>query len=430
MRLLLLALGLLSALCWSLPLRASQETGTPPTTSFQRLYAEHRDSLYIIEIVDASTNNKVGIGSGFQISAAGLIVSNYHVVSEAVNKPDKFRIFYTRANGEKGAMALLAVDVINDLAVLLIDNPGKGVLKLAPDVPARGETLVAMGNPQNLGMTLVPGTYSGLTDKSFYDRIHFSGAINPGMSGGPTINTRGEVVGINVATSGNQIGFLVPVDKLEQLLESILQRPPGETLNDLIGNQLKASQDRIMGALLEGDWTTSPLGAARVPHEITPVIDCWGQDQEPSDGNPLRMAMRSCVQKDNIYMSRQFSTGRVEYEFFWLEGGDISNTRFYRHYEERMNSFMPGNKASKDDVTNFSCKQGFTRSGPNASIPARTTFCVRRYLKWPDLYDAFYINQSTGYKRKALISHFTLAGFTRENIQAFTRQFAGSIQWP
>ena len=49
----------------------------------------------------------------------------------------------------------------------------------------KGERIYAMGNPLDLGFTIVEGTYNGLVDKSYDERIHFSGAINPGMSGGP-----------------------------------------------------------------------------------------------------------------------------------------------------------------------------------------------------------------------------------------------------
>ena len=69
---------------------------------------------------------------------------------------------------------------------------------LAGKLP-KGERLFAMGNPLDLGFTIVEGTYNGLVDYSYNERIHFSGALNPGMSGGPTVTADGRIAGINVA---------------------------------------------------------------------------------------------------------------------------------------------------------------------------------------------------------------------------------------
>ena len=84
-------------------------------------------------------------------------------------------------------------------------------------------TIYSLGNPHDLGMILVPGTYNGLQKYSFYPRIHFTGAVNAGMSGGPTVDAAGKVVGVNVASAGNQLGFLVPADALQALLQRFLQ---------------------------------------------------------------------------------------------------------------------------------------------------------------------------------------------------------------
>ncbi|MFC6978133.1 hypothetical protein [Microbulbifer taiwanensis] len=97
-------------------------------------------------------------------------------------------------------------------------------------------------------------------------------------------------------------------------------------------------------------------------------------------------------------------------------------------------------------MTNFRCRQSFTAqervgekrdgeepvSKPQQNrepIVARTSYCVRRYKDFPDLYDIFFLSLSVDRKNRALVSHFTLSGFTRESAAAFTEKFTSEIQW-
>ncbi|UHQ56726.1 MULTISPECIES: S1C family serine protease [Microbulbifer] len=415
-------------------------SGFAAAQSYEKLYSDYRDTLYQIRLIEKSSNSKAAIGSAFQISADGLLATNYHVVAEAVSDPDKYLLEFVSVDGDKGGLKLLDIDVINDLAILRLEQPGKSYLQLASDTPKRGETIVSLGNPLDLGMTLIPGTYNGIATGSFYDRIHFAGSINPGMSGGPAINTRGEVVGINVATAGNQVSFLVPVGKLSRLLSHYRKQGNSVDLHEVTAQQLKANQQRIIDAILSAEWKKRALGEARVVGEIIPAIQCWGNTEEDED-NPVKRIDKGCTGQDVVFLADDFNTGRVEYEFFWFEADDLLPARFYSEYERQMSTFFPGNDAGEEDVTNFNCKQSFTAQPrdrqpgvPKAEskkppVIARTSYCVRRYKDFPDLYDIFYLSLSVDRKNNALVSHFTLSGFTRESAEAFTEKFTSEIQW-
>ncbi|MFV8781350.1 S1C family serine protease [Microbulbifer sp. SA54] len=448
-------------------LLAVYSSGLAQAQSYEQLYSDYRDSLYQIRLIERSSNSKAGLGSGFQISANGLIATNYHVVSEAVSHPEKYSLNYLSVDGQEGELELLDVDVINDLAILRQKGTvGKQHLVLAQQTPNKGETIVALGNPLDLGMTLVPGTYNGIAGGSFYDRIHFSGSINPGMSGGPVINRSGKVVGINVATAGNQISFLVPVDKLVSLLEDYHKESGSQgngalELQPVIHRQLRNNQQRIIDAILNADWKLRPLGDAMVVGEIVPSVQCWGNSSENED-ETLEQIAKGCTGQDVVYLSEEFDTGRVEYEFFWLEGDEaLTSSRFYSAYEDEMSGFFPGNSASDDDVTNYKCQQKFTTqprisskqpdngegvngetsaqseenqkppkaNGNRDPVVARTSYCVRRYKEFPDLYDVFYVSLTVDQEKRALVSHFTLSGFTEESASAFTKKFVSEIEW-
>ncbi|MCO1333576.1 serine protease [Microbulbifer sp. OS29] len=408
---------------------------------YEQLYSDYRGSLYQIRLIEKSSNSKAGLGSGFQISPDGLIATNYHVVAQAVSDPKKYSLEYFSVDGGRGKLTLLDIDVVNDLALLRQETPGNEYLQLATDTPKKGETIVSLGNPLDLGMTLIPGTYNGIAGGSLYDRIHFSGSINPGMSGGPAINIRGQVVGINVATAGNQVSFLIPVDKLSALLKHYRQKGGSLNLKQVTYQQLLNNQQRIIDSILQVDWKRRSLGDARVVGDIIPAIKCWGNTEESED-NPIKRIDKGCAGQDVIFLSDEFDTGKVEYEFFWLEAEDLLTARFYAEYEGQMDAFFPGNSAGEKDVTNFRCQQGFTAQPrgeePSASKPerkqepliARTSYCVRRYKNFPDLYDIFFLSLSVDQKNRALVSHFTLSGFTQESADAFSQKFTSEIQWP
>ena len=125
-------------------------------------------------------------------------------------------------------------------------------------------------------MIVVPGTYNGLKKESFNERIHFTGSINSGMSGGPVVNKNEKVVGVNVATSGNQIGFLVPHDKLLTLFNRYNQQPSTD-IKVQMAEQLIANQNKLMTILLNSTWQKKELaGKAMIPIIDVPFIRCWG----------------------------------------------------------------------------------------------------------------------------------------------------------
>src|SRR5205807_1245578 len=103
----------------------------------------------------------------------------------------------------------------NDLALVRLDRADRpffafDVRTAEADLP-RGERLYSLGHPLGIGFTIVEGTYNGPVERSYSPRIHFTGALNPGMSGGPAVDGDGRVVGVNVSKQfgGDLVSFLV-----------------------------------------------------------------------------------------------------------------------------------------------------------------------------------------------------------------------------
>ena len=278
---------------------------------------------------------------------------------------------------------------------------------------------------------MIPGTYNGIAAYSIYERIHFSGSVNPGMSGGPVLNAAGQVIGVNVATAGNQLSFLVPLNRLAAFIQrsSVATIDVG-AIDETIGGQLKANQHEVISALITSPWGTADFGDAVVPSEVAAHIRCWGF----SDDDPEILyahSATSCNSEEQIYLSSEFNTGNIAYQFNWLETNELNTLQFYNMYKEKIANAHPDNDTRKEDVTSFICHEDFIRSRSlrGKAVVTKAAFCIREYRRYRGLYDILFFGASVHRNKSALVSHFTMAGVEQDLAMDFTRKFIASVQW-
>ncbi|MDO8574932.1 MAG: trypsin-like peptidase domain-containing protein [bacterium] len=168
---------------------------------------------------------EIGGGSGFIISANGLILTNKHVVSDT---EAEYTVFTN--DGKKYPAQVLARDPVQDLAVLKINVEGLKTLTLADsDNIEVGQIAIAIGNALGeFRNTVNVGVVSGIgrsitasgagTSETLQNVIQTDASINPGNSGGPLLNLRGEVIGINtaIASGAQSIGFAIPINQAKR----------------------------------------------------------------------------------------------------------------------------------------------------------------------------------------------------------------------
>jgi serine protease Do len=169
-----------------------------------------------------------GLGTGFIYDPAGYILTNNHVVAQAN------RISVRLADERRVEAKLVGRDPLTDVAVLKVDVPGLPVLPLGDsDAIDVGDWAVAIGNPFGLSHTVSAGIISAkgrtrddLPDldkpggQSYFNFLQTDAAINQGNSGGPLLNLKGEVVGINTAirANANSIGFAIPINMVKSIV--------------------------------------------------------------------------------------------------------------------------------------------------------------------------------------------------------------------
>lgn len=392
----------------------------------QRLFAEYADRLYQIKVIERISNRKSALGSGFLVRADGLMVTNYHVISKFIHEPDKYYLQAISVSNNVEKVTVEDFDIINDLALIKIGGSKRPYLTIKQGNMRKGDAIYSMGNPLDLGTAVVPGTYNGYTRQSYYQRIHFTGAINPGMSGGPVVNNKGEVVGVNVATAGNQVGFLVVAKKLVRLFDAYKKRPKKKLdFQAHIRQQLLTNQRQLMGAVLAADWKTTSLGEAKVLNEIVPFIPCWG-DKGHSRRQKDRFLTVSiqCRPKETVYIKQGFTTGMIEVQYRWSQNIALSNLQFTTLLEQLFGGARAGNAAGERDVTEYSCHESFV-----GQPDERAVFCSRAYRHYADLFDVLYISITVGHEDKALLSHFTLSGVEQKLAMQFLNRFMESRKW-
>ena len=167
----------------------------------------------------------LGFGSGFFVRN-NLIATNYHVIEGAARGTAKLVGKFTTYTIE----GVTATDKTNDLALLKVTAPGIKPLLLGNSTDVKiGETVYVAGNPKGLEGTFSNGIISSLRDKNTKERLQMTAPISPGSSGGPVLNSKGEVIGVSVAVhralDAQNLNFAIPSRYLTELLTKSKSKP-------------------------------------------------------------------------------------------------------------------------------------------------------------------------------------------------------------
>jgi S1-C subfamily serine protease len=408
-----------------------------PSSAAERVYELARPKLLQIRTLVSQAGRQSSLGSGFLVADGGLAVTNYHVVSQYALDPRTYRMEYTAADGSKGELQLLALDIANDLAVVRLDSKGKPAFEFDPRAMdgtlPKGERLYSMGNPLDLGFTIVEGTHNGLVEKSYDERIHFSGAINPGMSGGPVTSSEGRIVGINVAKSvgGEQVGFLVPAHFAAALLERARRGPPlaVDKAREEVGRQLDAWQSAFYEALKREGFRDASFGPYRGLESAAPWMTCWARTNADDVPKP-RAAINTtqCSSATGLFVSDRILTGRVDLTYSYYKSIDLNAFQFARELTQGSGGGGFGGGAGRR-LTEQECRDDFVGPADAGRPPLRATWCMRAYREFEGLYNVTLIALTQDRDREALLAQLTMQGVSHANAVALGRRFLEAIRW-
>jgi len=243
-------------------------------------------------------------GSGFVYDDSGHIVTNYHVVEGATS------VKVTLADGSTHSATVVGTDPSSDLAVIKVDAPASELVPLSladSDGVAVGDGVVAIGSPFGLQETVTSGIVSALdrtidstNGYSIPGAIQTDAAINHGNSGGPLLNTAGQVVGINSQirsdSNGNEgVGFAIPSNAVRSVISQLIST--GKAEHAYLGVSIDSSASN---ALLAGVRSGTP--AAKAGLKKGDVVTAMG-DHTISTPDELASAVNSFKPGDSVSLT-------------------------------------------------------------------------------------------------------------------------------
>jgi len=404
-------------------LRCQEPNVSSATSDVFRRFA---DRVVKIQVMETGSSARATIGSGFLVNGEGHVVTNYHVVSNVIGTPDRYRAEVVDAGGTARPATVLAIDVVHDLALLDAGLRGRTPFALRATSVAQGNRLFSLGHPRDLGLSIVEGTHNGLLTHTLYPRIHLTGSLNPGMSGGPTIDEQGRVVGVNVSTAGNQVSFLVPADRVTALLARITtpgrrSEPPSLAQ---VGRQLREHQNVYLRDLFDSSTKRIALGPFQVMTQPAHFFRCWADAMHDNEQAYERTEHR-CSTDNDIYVDEDQSSGEVTMSHQLVRTRLLNAPRFFALLSTLYRS-DDAPSGDEDYVTSWKCE---SRNVRHDRTTMRASICMRRYRKLGELYDAVLKVAVLGRSNVGLLSTLSMTGVTPENVDRVSQRYLGQIEW-
>ncbi|MFZ4285872.1 S1 family peptidase [Variovorax sp. HJSM1_2] len=405
--------------------------GEPVSRDAQRAYENAREKLVQIRTLVRNTNAQSSVGSGFFVSASGLIITNFHVASQLALEPERYRGVYVPVDGKQGDVELLAFDVLHDLALLRVKTPAADKLpalafRSPQRVLARGERLYSLGNPLDIGFAVTEGTYNGMVQRSFYPRIFFGGAINPGMSGGPVLDEAGQVIGVNVSKrlDGELLSFLVPAEFAQALTlrgaeaKAITASAQGE-----VTRQLLLHQQTLTQRFLDTPFKVQSFQGYQVPVPDDGLARCWGRARD-ADMKSYALESTNC-QLDSQLFAGKLTTGFIRMRHVAYDAPKLGAMRFASLYGKHFQSEQFVSRSNAQGTPSECTERDVDRGG----MAMRAVMCVRAYRQLRGLYDMSVVVTSLNRPTQGVRGRLDAYGVDFDNALKLAERYVQAFQW-
>jgi serine protease Do len=301
----------------------------------------------------------------------------------------------------------------------------------------KGERLYSMGNPLDLGFTINEGIYNGLVERSYNERMHFTGALNPGMSGGPAVTAEGLVVGVNVAkrTGAELVSFLVPARFAAALLQRVRDNEMAlpQDFRAEIGRQLAARQAGLYKSFGDKGFRATAFGPYQAPETTAPWFNCSAQTNAGATPKP-RASINSmnCRSDTNLFIANDLTTGSIQLSHSYITTADLNQFQFAtfltRQSQPSFAIIIGGGPAHKW-YTSQRCHDDFvaTATAPNHP-PLRVVWCALAYREFDDLYDVALTAVTEDHGTEALLSRLILQAVGYAEAISLSKRFLEAVQ--
>jgi hypothetical protein len=280
----------------------------------------------------------------------------------------------------------------------------------------------------NLGLTITEGVANGLVESSIEQRIHYTGAINGGMSGGPALDRRGRAYGVNVSVvTGRQlVGFVVPAMHLPALLarakQPLDQVMSAQQLRQRVTAQVLAYEAQVIEAQPEEPGTQKVRGYV-LPTQISRYVECSTVD-ERSPHVRVRVEAVSCRIPSRILAQPGVYVAGLSMQHRILQSVGLHPLQFERQVNELAESQL--RTGASAHVAPFACRDALVSLD---GFDARISTCVRQYRLFAGLYDFDVTVVGIDDASEALVSRLALQGVAFESGKRTMERYLGALQW-
>ncbi|MGZ3748395.1 MAG: S1 family peptidase, partial [Pseudobdellovibrionaceae bacterium] len=203
-------------------LPASLKPQPLPTMTGNQIFAKAKRSVFRLSTRMKGTQSENSHGTAFVVNPNGLLITNFHVVLPSLESSEKNELILESPGGNLPAVVLM-IDSINDLALVQVNYHFITTLPVAETFNLMpGDTIFSLGFPIREELSLIQGLFNGQQSQGVAPFFRASTPLNGGMSGGPTLNSAGEVVAVNraVLTKAQNISYLSPWAPLKKIVSA------------------------------------------------------------------------------------------------------------------------------------------------------------------------------------------------------------------
>jgi hypothetical protein len=419
------------------------------TGAGQRIYERTRPRLLQVRTLLKTQDSQASVGSAFLVDEGGLLVTNYHVISQYALQPGRYRLVYVTVDGSQGALQLLAFDVVHDLALLKPADPvtlaGRGAIALRPAAEPlpRGARIFSLGNPLDVGFAVAEGTYNGPVERSFLETLFFGGSLSPGMSGGPALDEQGRLIGVNVAArrDGEQVSFLVPAAPVRALIErGSSARPQTTPAWGEITRQLLEHEAVLTERFIAQTWRSAGHERYAIPVPQETFMRCWGRGSTQAERG-LQFERGDCEMDSRIFVNGSLLTGFLTVRHESYDGSQLGALRFADRYSASFrNEFM-----GRDDrhLTAPQCVERQTENPARGAagaggaggassapgLPLKAVICLRAYKKLEGLHDLSVLVATLDASQAGAQGRFDAHGVSFASAQKLAQHYLNGFAW-
>jgi len=413
-------------------------TSTAAPLLGNEIFSRVKPLVFQIKTAISESAPKSSYGTGFVVDKSGLLITNFHVVSEAVLEPEQYKV-YLVDGGTSMLAEVLAVNPVNDVALLRVARTFADKINISAEMPAHGSKIFSIGLPEDLNMSIVEGTYNGVIAEGPYSKIHMSSPINGGMSGGPTVDSKGQLIGVNVSklVFASNISFAVPkmypAGLLKSWAENKDKKAPGAVLLEKsIGQQLNDAGSTILSGIVAQKDKKRDFKGWKVP-VLPPAFKCWSDSSRNNKEQKFTVTRESCNLQNSVYLGRRVSGGEFSLDLNDCERKGLNDLQFFDLVSNSMTATSKTaglvSLISREVLSDLTPARCVTERVTNSKgLPITVHACFRQYSRFEGVWEGAFDMATMLKGKRNLLMSVSISGVSFENLKQLIRHFVDGVE--